>query len=385
MHMFKRTTVLVLGVFTARLLVLLATAASTQQEDLLQRRETLWRALVVEHATATDMVTPGGQFAGEWLMGSLAMAAYAELNLAALGAIPEVEAATRVDALLARMLEPATRSFDTQRWSEDALTSLRGPHGHLGYLGHLALMLSGRLLLPVAAPAEHVVLQRAVVDALARRMDEAPAAQVETYPGETYPSDNVVLVAALAVDTRATGHNHAKTLKRYRTEIETLMDPHTGLLVFNVHDGRPAGPARGSSVGWNIFFWNQWGDPVARAQYQAWTRAMRVEPLPGLVASREHAHGVTLPGDVDSGPLVLGMSPSGTGFALAAARAMDDPVTFNGLLRTAEAAGTTVGWPLQRRYLLAPLVGDAIVLAMRTATPWPRPTSHPQPMRPPPA
>ena len=116
MHMFKRTTVLVLGVFTARLLVLLATAASTQQEDLLQRRETLWRALVVEHATATDMVTPGGQFAGEWLMGSIAMAAYAELNLAALGAIPEAEAAARVDALLARMLEPQPRALDTQRW-----------------------------------------------------------------------------------------------------------------------------------------------------------------------------------------------------------------------------------------------------------------------------
>jgi hypothetical protein len=37
---------------------------------------------------------------------------------------------------------------------------------------------------------------------------------------------------------------------------------------------------------------------------------------------------------------------------------------------TAELAGCTVQWDGRRRYLLAPLVGEAIMLAMKSATPW---------------
>ena len=42
------------------------------------------------------------------------------------------------------------------------------------------------------------------------------------------------------------------------------------------------------------------------------------------------------------------------------------------LLDTAEIAGFTFQWNGERRYLLAPLVGDAIVLAMKTACVWDR-------------
>jgi hypothetical protein len=67
---------------------------------------------------------------------------------------------------------------------------------------------------------------------------------------------------------------------------------------------------------------------------------------------------------------VFGMSPAATGFALAAARHDGDDAWATGLLRTAEIAGFSVPCRGGRCYLLAPLVGDAIVLAMRTALLW---------------
>lgn len=86
-----------------------------------------------------------------------------------------------------------------------------------------------------------------------------------------------------------------------------------------------------------------------------------VETPLGLSAFREYPRGVDGRGDVDSGPLVLGLSPSATGFALAGA----DPALRRGLLHTAELVGCTVPWN-GRHFLFGPLVGDAAVLAART-------------------
>lgn len=69
-------------------------------------------------------------------------------------------------------------------------------------------------------------------------------------------------------------------------------------------------------------------------------------------------------GEVDSGPLVFGLSPSGTGFAIAGATLYGSKAR-GGLLRTAETVGFSVpfgGW----HYLASPLVGEAALLAAKT-------------------
>jgi hypothetical protein len=88
-------------------------------------------------------------------------------------------------------------------------------------------------------------------------------------------------------------------------------------------------------------------------------------PLPGLWGVREWPRGVSRAGDIDSGPLPLGLSPAATGFAIASARRLNDAWTLQRLLDTAELAGFSLELGGRRRYLLAPLVGDAILLAAR--------------------
>ena len=72
--------------------------------------------------------------------------------------------------------------------------------------------------------------------------------------------------------------------------------------------------------------------------------------------------------DIDAGPIILNLSPSGTAFAIGSATYFKDTVFRNKLLHTAEIAGHTVKWKNSRHYLLAELalVGEAITLAMRT-------------------
>jgi hypothetical protein len=73
---------------------------------------------------------------------------------------------------------------------------------------------------------------------------------------------------------------------------------------------------------------------------------------------------------VDSGPVIFGLSTSATGFAFAGARLNKDIAFLNALSFTSEVAGFSFQYKNRRRYLLSPLVGDAIMLGMKTATRW---------------
>ena len=72
--------------------------------------------------------------------------------------------------------------------------------------------------------------------------------------------------------------------------------------------------------------------------------------------------------DVDAGPIVFGLSASGTAFAIGAATFFNDWKTRSKLLHTVEIAGQTVKRKHTRHYRLGELVivGEATTLAMRT-------------------
>jgi hypothetical protein len=89
-----------------------------------------------------------------------------------------------------------------------------------------------------------------------------------------------------------------------------------------------------------------------------------------FAAIREYAPGRSGPSDLVSGPLIFGLSPSASGFAMGGAALWNDGDTLTGLLRTAEMVGSSVSFAGRRRYLFAPLGGDAVVLAARTMTRW---------------
>ena len=100
------------------------------------------------------------------------------------------------------------------------------------------------------------------------------------------------------------------------------------------------------------------------------THFMQQSPLAGI---REYYNRTCWLGmDIDSGPIIFNLSPSGTAFAIGAATYFGDTDFRNSLLKTGEIAGSTVrGWNTNH-YLLAnmALVGEAITLAMRTSVPW---------------
>lgn len=72
--------------------------------------------------------------------------------------------------------------------------------------------------------------------------------------------------------------------------------------------------------------------------------------------------------DIDAGPIIYGLSPTGIAFTLGAATILQDWEFQRGLLATAEAAGNTVKKRNTHHYKLSEifLTGEAITLTMRT-------------------
>ncbi|MBR0176762.1 MAG: hypothetical protein IJQ11_04990, partial [Bacteroidales bacterium] len=76
--------------------------------------------------------------------------------------------------------------------------------------------------------------------------------------------------------------------------------------------------------------------------------------------------------DIDAGPIVCNLSPTGTAFAVGSVTYFEDWALRKKLLKAGELAGTTWRSRGKSHYLLADvaLVGEAIMLAMRTAVGW---------------
>ncbi len=340
--------------------------------DIVERRDYLLGRTLSPTFSDDHMVAPAGIFASEWRLVSLSMTAAAVANIAFAHPERREGASEACGELLERALHPAIRAFEVTAWGTDPLEDLSGPSGHIGYLGHLGFMLGTCRLL--GGDGRHDALYDAIVAAIARRMQASSSWHLETYPGEIYTADNSVGVAALALHHAIHQTPRSEAVDGWITYTKRhLIDRDNGIIVFGVgRDGSPRGRGRGSAAGYNSFFL-PFIDPALASEQRARLREHLLVDMPfGAVGVREYSSGVDGRGDVDTGPLLFGVSPSATGFALAAARHDGDDALATGLLRTAELAGFSVPAPGGRCYALAPLVGDAIVLAMRTAVPWDR-------------
>jgi hypothetical protein len=349
-----------------------ALLAGGEAEDFLERRRYLLRKLRILSLDDMPALLPD-QFKGEWMVGTLSMSAAALVNLALRFPETRDESIEVLHGIIRRMEASDARAFDRHRWGVDPIDSLEGPGAHIGYLGHLAWILSGFRTL--SADTRYDDLYRRVAAALSRHVAAVPGRCAETYPGEVYLPDNLVVYASLRRADLLFGTDFGAPVDRWVDKVAaTQMDPENGLLPFRLRDDcTPLTRGRGSGAGWNAFYLPFVDRALARSQMirlrdTLFSRAIGV--FPGI---REYPRGTFGLGDVDSGPVILGLSPSGTGFALSTAVYLGDAAMLHALLFTAEVVGTTVEAGDERWYLTAPLVGEAIVLAMKSAVIWPPP------------
>ena len=326
---------------------------------------------------AGQFSTGSARFAGEWALGTHQMALLG-LGQAILQQ-PDLRDALQpaMDAGATRLAEPSMRAFGTVAWGEDGLRSLDSDHGH-AYLGYLDLALGMHRLVDPDTPLAG--LHDELTVALARRLSEAPHATIETYPGETYPPDVCAVAGAIGLHGRVTGTDHGEVLARWsRTFRDHHVDPNSGLLVQAVdgHSGVSLDRPRASGTALGAYFL-AFADPDLSADLFEALRDQCDIAVLGFGGMREYARGDQGGhGDVDSGPVVLGIGMSATGFALAGARIHRDRPIYTRLYRTAFLFGAPVQRQDRRSFVTGGPLGNAILLAMLTAGPGTATWEHP--------
>ncbi len=319
--------------------------------------------------TATRATDPQNRFAGEWALVTHQMTALglAQVILAHPDWKTTYAPTMRTAAL--RSFLPEMRDFGTRAWDgEDALQSLSSDHGH-AYLAYSALAVGmARLVDPVGFPADVAQAHDALIAAYERRLLGSPTGLIETYPNEAYPTDVAAVAAAIAVHGRATGIEHTKVLAHWARQVRAVqIDRASGFVHqrMSIH-GEPHDVPRGSGTG-------------LAAWYAGFVdRSLAVELTSALLAHERTFFGFSGVaefgeqkghGDIDSGPVVLGVSVAATGFSLAPFRAFGHRDEFTRLFRTT----TLFGLPTRRGEALCfrtgGPIGNALLLAMLTSGP----------------
>lgn len=215
-----------------------------------------------------------------------------------------------------------------------------------------------------------VELRASAVDAALRL---SPTGFPESYPQQYWPCDSVVAASSLARAARLLDRpDWLATVRGWRATVSAEVDPATGLLPHRVdpRSGRPLEGARATSQVVLLRFLAD-VDPVWSARDHRRFRTLFASTVPGVPGVREHPRGSDLGGDVDSGPIVLGLSASASTVELGTAVVHGDRETARALAGLAETTGAPLRWRGQKRYALGLLpVGDAFLAWAVTARRW---------------
>lgn len=346
------------------------------KDDLLKRHAYLKQQITIRNRERPDdqfWLAP--RYQGEWALTSCSMYATALCNLGFLYPDMRNEFVVELQTLIDRVLSKVYRQFDNEAWHEDSLEALATHEGHVWYLAHVNFMITCYRLL--GGDGRYDALTHQMSKKLAYAISHDNAMIVETYPNERYIPDNSVLLASLKNHDVAFGTHYDLIIRKWReTAAPRLLDNSTGTLVFAITAGAAKkSRSRGSGATFALLYLFRADPQYFDQQYKQVRRAFGVRILPqiaifpGMAAIKENADG-SWRGDIDSGPVIFGVSTSGTGFGIGCARAAKDSDFLSQLLVTAEGIGCSIDWNGERHYLFAPLVGEAIMLAMKTSTPW---------------
>jgi hypothetical protein len=294
---------------------------------------------------------------------------------------PEGYFFTHVLTGLAAAQRAAPGDPDALRTARAALAALDSPAGRAPFPPdakppHGVFWSGWSLLLDLeVARLSSLPQDRADVVRRAEEIRDALAADadgfLESYPGQVWPCDTVVAVAGLARALAVVAvPGAADVVAGWVARTRGVRDPETGLLPHRLNaDGSVREGSRASSQALLLAFEPDIDPGAATVDYRRFVDGFVVREF-GLVGVREYPVGSSGAGDVDSGPLVAGMSPSASVVTLGAAHRQGDAALAAALDSEAELVGLPIAWFDGRRYAFGLLpVADAFLAWARAQRP----------------
>ena len=321
----------------------------------------------------------GTQFQGEWALYTCSMTSAALANIAFLYPQNQELSIKFIGQIIDIAMSEEIREYDRLRWKEDPMDGIYGSLSHISYYSHLAWMISRYK--QIGGDSKYDDLYHSLCDAMNRRIRQSKSLNLPTYPGEyIYIPDMLVAIVALANYSSQYNGKYSSTVNLWMERAKReWIDNETGLVASFLEEDKDSIqivlPVKGSYSALNCYYLSLVDPEFAKEQYDCLMKNYK-QGFPFAGIKEYHDRTCLFGMDIDAGPIIF--NPSGTAFTIGCATSLDDMEFRNKLLKTAEIGGSTVTWFGKSHYLLAnlALVGEAIVLAMRTSAPQTQIRSH---------
>ena len=347
-----------------------------EKKDIIRRANYLTEKVCTTPQGLLDEMPSGigEQFQGEWALYTCSMTSAALANIAILYPQNKEMAIKFIGQIIDVAMSEEIREYDRLRWKEDPMDGIYGNLSHISYYSHLAWMISRYK--QIGGDSKYDDLYHSLCKAMNRRIRQSPYLNCKTYPGELiYIPDMLVAIVALYNYSCQYDGKYTTTVNMWveRAKKEWL-DKETGLLASFLEDEndcvRIVQPVKGSYSALNCYYLSLVDSEFAKEQYECLKKNYKQSSL--ITGIKEYFDRTCLFGmDIDAGPIIFNLSPSGTAFALGAATSLEDTTFRKKLMNTIEIGGSTLRWFDKSHYMVSDLalVAEAIILAMRTSAP----------------
>jgi len=219
------------------------------------------------------------------------------------------------------------------------LEDLDGYRRQAVYLGQYNLALGGYRLL--GGDDRYARQHKAISDALHAGLVRRRGRPLQSYPTYSWTFDTIPCLLSLKLYDRHTrGTRSRQAIARHLQWIsDRATHEPTALPYSRVYDGTGEGLTlpRGCELSWRIALLADLDADLARRTYANYVKAFWLE-RPTLAGFAEWPFGRSSRQDFDSGPVVMGIGTTASGFGIAAARAAGDETRRDRLCRQAAHA-----------------------------------------------
>jgi hypothetical protein len=187
---------------------------------------------------------------------------------------------------------------------------------------------------------------------------------LESYYSQCWPADMTACIASLNLHDQLFNEEYKETIDSWINEVKLNLDSVTGLIPHAVYPftGEPRTIARGSSQSLSLYFLSEIDHPFVAEQFTIYQELFK-DCRFGLTGIREYPKGSSGMGDVDSGPVLLGIGGAASIVGQATFLKFNDLETSNALRQAIEAFGIGFCTDDSKNYLLGALpMADAFIV-----------------------
>lgn len=308
----------------------------------------------------------GDYYGPQWSIYSCMMLNTALANIARIWPDCKSNFLPKMEMLITLILSDELKEYDAREWGEDPLDTLNGTKSHMTYLSILAWSLSNYRF--AGGDNRYDRLFCDICETLNRRMLRQRDLNLMSFPNKpVFLPDMLVAIVALHKFGLLFDSRYQTTIDRWIALCRNnWLNNRTGIIVAKLYGRRKSG-IRGCYVALANYWLCQIDEAFGRDQYERMKKYLcKSGKLTGIKEYLNKEPKFAF--DPDAGPIVDGLSPSGTSFAIGPATYFGDWEFRSEMLRTALRAGGDVYKDGTRHYKLGEfaIVGEATVLAMRT-------------------